>query len=177
MNDEQSDWFLKLPDITIPTSGLLDRHGELDPMALAEIALWATELAPSLTAFDSAGNPVTPQDSHVLDHLARAWSLTDEYTEQQHPIAAGTVYVMTDELPVCGLCGSPARYDAPTLTIQGSVWSYLCVEHARNEQITIGAGKGTYLMSKDEVPAAIQRRVDRRLSELGRDTLFGTSPN
>ena len=177
MNADQSDWFLKHPDITIPTAGLRDNEGRLDPVALAEIAFWAAdELAPSMPAFDDAGNPVQPPDSHILDYLARAWSLTDEYTEQQHPIAASTVCVWSGELPTCNPCKSPARYDAPTLTVHGSVWSYLCVEHARNEQTTIGAGKGTYLMRKDEVPAAIRLRVDRRLAQLGRETLFGSNP-
>ena len=115
---------------------------------------------------------MTPPDSHVIDHLARAWSLTDEFTEQQHPIAANTVYVWSGDLPECNLCDSLARYDAPVLTVHGLVWAYLCVEHARNEQVSIGAGKGTYLMRRDEVPASIQTRVDQRLAQLGREVLF-----
>ena len=72
----------------------------------------------------------------------------------------------------CDFCGFAARYDGTALVLGGTTGAYLCVEHARTHIDVLGAGRGTYLMEKNEVPQQIQERVDRRLAELGRDGIF-----
>ncbi len=169
----QSEWLLPQPEDTIPTSGLRDSAGELDPLAAPGVIGIASELVLSLPITDERGHPTIPPDRHILDHLARAWALVDEDTIIEHPFEADTVAVV-DVLPRCDRCGAEARYDTAVLdAVRGRCGAYICLQHIVDaEYTTLGMGAATYIMKTTEVPASIRQRVNQRLVEQDREPRF-----
>ncbi|KQP66917.1 hypothetical protein ASF47_04210 [Nocardioides sp. Leaf285] len=136
------------------------------------ISRFHTEFAVRMTGFDSVGNPIPPPDSHVLDHLARAWDLTDVEGAGDRP-AAGTVVCPIEELE-CELCGARARYESP-LVIRGQrVRVELCLECMRERGDPVLGGSGSvYFMYFDEVSAAVRAVCDGICTRKGRASIWG----
>lgn len=79
-------------------------------------------------------------------------------------------------MPACSYCAEPARYDHIITTVDGNRGAFLCVDHAQNLVTRLGAPDGTvYMFRQEEVTPDVQRRVNARLVELGREPLFARS--
>lgn len=132
-------------------------------------------LAIRLPLVDSTGAIVVPPDTHVADHLARAWALDDEdWIIDNAPVAVGTVEVVAD-LPRCDACEvNRARYHGRMTAVGKSPgFGFMCagcVELA--DEPRLGPDGCVYLMARDEVSDELAERVDSRLRALGREPLF-----
>lgn len=130
-----------------------------------------TEFVVQMPGFDSVGNPITPPDSHVLDHLARAWGLTNEEDASGRP-AAGTVVCPVEELE-CELCGRRARYDSPVVTHGQHVRVELCPECMQEHGDPIlGGSNSVYFMYFDEVAPAVRAVCDELCAREGRTSMW-----
>lgn len=126
---------------------------------------------------DKGGNLVAPPESHVADFLARSLALDDENWIIEHsPIAAATVEVAS-VLQDCHICGRPerARYYGPFLdAVHGRGFVYMCRDCVANaEEPYLGSGGCVYVLTSEEVPDSLAKRVDDRLRQLGRPGHFG----
>ena len=136
------------------------------------ISRFHTEFAVRMAGFDSVGNPIPPPDSHVLDHLARAWDLTDDEGAGDRP-AAGTVVCPIEELE-CELCGARARYESPLMVRGERVRVELCLECMREHGDPVLGGSGSvYFMYFDEVSAAVRAVCDEICTRKGRASIWG----
>lgn len=125
-----------------------------------------------MAGFDSVGNPITPPDSHVLDHLARAWDLVDVEVASDRP-AAGTVVCPVEELE-CEVCGRQARYDSPVVTRGRQVRVELCLECMKQHGDPIlGGSSSVYFMYFDEVSPAVRAVCDELCAREGRTSIWG----
>ena len=151
-------------------------HQELmenpDADAIELISRFHTEFTVTMTGFDSVGNPIPPPDSHVLDHLARAWDLTDHETAGDRP-AARTVVCPVEELE-CELCGAPARYESPLVIRGHCVRVELCLVCMREHGEPVLGGSGSvYFMYFDEVSPAVRAVCDEICTLNGRASIWG----
>jgi hypothetical protein len=136
------------------------------------ISRFHTEFAVRMPGFDSVGNPITPPDSHVLDHLARAWDLANDEDASARP-AAGTVMCPVEELE-CELCGRQARYDSPIVSRGQRVRVELCLECMQEHGDPILGGSGSvYFMYFDEVSPAVRAVCDELCAREGRTSIWG----
>lgn len=136
------------------------------------ISRFHTEFAVRMAGFDSVGNPIPPPDSHVLDHLARAWDLTDDEGAGDRP-AAGTVVCPIEELE-CELCGARARYESPLVVRGQRLRIEVCLECMREHGDPVLGGSGSvYFMDFDEVSAAVRAVCDEICTRKGRASIWG----
>jgi len=139
------------------------------------ISRFHAEFAVRMAGFDSVGNPIPPPDSHVLDHLARAWDLTDDEGAGDRP-AAGTVVCPVEDLE-CELCGAPARYESPLMVRGERVRVELCLGCMQEHGDPVLGGSGSvYLMYFDEVSAAVRAVCDEICTRKGRASISGGAP-
>ena len=122
-------------------------------------------------AWDGAGHLVPPPDEHVLDALARSYSLVDDEESSVRP-AANTVGVLI-ELPPCDLCGSAdARVDGGMTTRDG-VHASMCASCYRRHGVgTFGASGDGYLLTFAEVSDEVRHVCDQITTRLGRPSIF-----
>ena len=114
-----------------------------------------------------------PPVQHVLDRLVRS-RIAGESAEVEAELVLrpdpGTVAVV-HQLPRCDLCTRggverPARYDS---TITGrSGMANMCIEHyLEHSPRRLGLAWGQYLVTRDEVPAAVLEAYDRAIGYWG----------
>ena len=119
------------------------------------------------------GQLLVPPVQHVLDRLVRS-RIAGESPEIEaelvlHPDPS-TVAVV-GQLPRCDFCAidganRPARYDS-TMTGRSGM-ANMCAEHyLAHSPMRLGSAKGQYLMTREEVPAAVYEAYDRAMAHWG----------
>lgn len=159
VGDEQFEW--SRPDFAASE----------DPVG--EAVMWVGDIAAQLKMVWPAvrdGDLEPPPVQHVLDHLVRS-RIAGESAEIEAELVLrpkpGTVAVV-HHLPTCDFCTEAggerrARYDS---TIEGppSGMAYMCAEHyLEHAPLRLGPGEGQYLMTSNEVPAAVREAEERAL--------------
>jgi len=167
---ELPDPLLRVPDerIAVPP----DLSGdELLEAAFTQALDHVNLHAMALPAADADGNLVPPPDAHVLHELAHAHDLADEEDLLVNP-RLGTVGVVT-ELPECGFCYLPARYDAVIDLGGRRGGASLCGDHYREKGSgTLGASGDAYLMLESEVSEPVRATCNEIRVAQGKDPLF-----
>lgn len=119
------------------------------------------------------GQLLVPPVQHVLDRLVRS-RIAGESPEIEaelvlHPDPS-TVAVVA-QLPKCDFCSldgveRPARYDS-TMTGRSGM-ANMCADHyVTHSAMRLGSGKGQYLMTRDEVPAAVYAAYESAVAYWG----------